>query len=269
MRRSCCLHRILLSKEMIARMYPLTTLKVSFHCREEPVEEIILYEEIIGIIPEEPSVEVESAPVVVSPSRRKTPRRSKVLPPTETTKETKFPLKKVKPESISPKVVPQYSEEEIAKRPAVCSICGTRFVRYDYLVVHMRRHTGERPFQCKFCGKSFPRTTDLNVHERYHTNQNSHYCSVCNKGFNRPYNLKVHMRVHTQARPFKCPDCPKLYRQSNDLKTHIRKHTGERSVCDVCGESFLLKHRLTQHKKTKHNIEVVSHIGRLEKFEEQ
>lgn len=253
---------------MIPLEQPLNVHSIS---REEPVEEIILYEEIIGIIPEEPSVEVESTPAVVSPSRRKTPRRSKVLnqDPAETPKKSKSVLKKDKPKSISPNVTPQYSEEEIAKRLAVCSICGTRFVRYDYLVVHMRRHTGERPFQCKFCGKSFPRTTDLNVHERYHTNQNSHFCSVCNKGFNRPYNLKVHMRVHTQERPFKCPDCPKSYRQSNDLKTHIRKHTGERSVCDVCGESFLLKHRLTQHKKTKHNIEVVSNIGRLAKFEEQ
>lgn len=162
---------------------------------------------------------------------------------------------------------PQYTPEEIAKRPAVCTECGIRFARQDFLVVHMRRHTGEKPYACRYCGKSFPRTTDLNVHERYHTNQKSHFCSVCDKGFNRPYNLKVHMRVHTKVRPYKCPECPMSFKQSNDLKTHIRRHTGERSTCDICGESFLLAHRLTQHKKTAHKLDIVSNIGRLEKYE--
>lgn len=164
-------------------------------------------------------------------------------------------------------LVPEYTEEEVLKRPALCTICGFRFVRQDHLEVHMRRHTGERPFKCQFCEKGFPRSTDLNVHERYHKNEKTHFCNICRKGFYRPYNLQVHMRVHRKEKPFQCAECPKKYRQSNDLKTHMRKHTGERSTCDICGEAFLLAHHLTQHKKKVHLLEVSSKNGRLAKFE--
>ena len=53
------------------------------------------------------------------------------------------------------------------QKPYLCSECGLRFVRNDYLIVHMRRHKGEKPYKCKFCDKGFPRATDLTVHERY------------------------------------------------------------------------------------------------------
>lgn len=85
------------------------------------------------------------------------------------------------------------------EKPYLCSECGVRFVRKDYLIIHMRRHRGDKPFKCQYCGKGFPRSTDLTVHERYHTNERSHVCAVCNKGFQRGYNLAVHMRVHTGA----------------------------------------------------------------------
>jgi KRAB domain-containing zinc finger protein len=33
------------------------------------------------------------------------------------------------------------------------SECGLRFVRNDYLVIHMRRHLGVKPYKCRFCEK--------------------------------------------------------------------------------------------------------------------
>lgn len=88
-------------------------------------------------------------------------------------------------------------KDPLHERPYLCSECGLRFVRNDYLVIHMRRHLGLKPYKCRFCDKGFPRATDLTVHERYHTNEKTHLCNLCGKGFQRAYNLLVHMRVHT------------------------------------------------------------------------
>lgn len=92
---------------------------------------------------------------------------------------------------------PTVKKDPQNEKPFLCSECGLRFVRNDYLVIHMRRHLGVKPYKCKFCDKGFPRATDLTVHERYHTNEKTHLCNLCGKGFQRAYNLLVHMRVHT------------------------------------------------------------------------
>lgn len=38
----------------------------------------------------------------------------------------------------------EHSKMHYDERPFLCTECGMRFVRNDYLVVHMRRHTGEK-----------------------------------------------------------------------------------------------------------------------------
>lgn len=152
------------------------------------------------------------------------------------------------------------------ERPFLCSECGMRFVRNDYLKIHMRRHKGEKPYKCRYCGKGFPRSTDLTVHERYHTGEKAHLCTTCGKGFHRAYNLVLHIRTHTGERPYQCPHCERSFAQSNDLKAHVRRHTGERYKCDVCGEGFIQGYHLTQHKQKVHGLDVQSHIQRLEKF---
>ncbi|XP_059622610.1 zinc finger protein OZF-like [Phlebotomus argentipes] len=158
------------------------------------------------------------------------------------------------------------NELHVNERPYLCSECGLRFVRNDYLVIHLRRHKGEKPYTCRYCGKGFPRATDLTVHERYHTGEKSHLCTVCGKGFHRAYNLLVHTRVHTGEKPYQCPHCDKSFAQGNDLKAHVRRHTGERFKCDLCNEGFIQGYHLTQHKRQAHGVIVTSHIRRVEKF---
>ncbi|KAG5680793.1 hypothetical protein PVAND_010279 [Polypedilum vanderplanki] len=152
------------------------------------------------------------------------------------------------------------------EKPYLCSECGLRFVRNDYLVIHMRRHLNIKPYKCRFCDKGFPRATDLTVHERYHTNEKTHLCNQCGKGFQRAYNLLVHMRVHTGERPYSCSYCSKSFSQGNDLKAHIRRHTGERFKCEICSEGFIQGYHLTHHKRIVHGLDVKSHIRRVKKF---
>ncbi|XP_055325589.1 zinc finger protein 260-like isoform X2 [Sitodiplosis mosellana] len=158
-----------------------------------------------------------------------------------------------------------HSNEE---RPFLCSECGMRFIRNDYLLIHMRRHTGEKPYKCRFCESAFPRSTDLRVHERYHTNEKKHTCDLCGKGFQRAYNLTVHMRVHTGEKPYQCPHCSRSFTQGNDLKAHIRRHTGERFQCELCQASFIQIYLLNNHKKNTHGVQIEkSNKSRLTKFE--
>lgn len=79
----------------------------------------------------------------------------------------------------------------------LCETCGISFSRYDYLLIHRKRHRGEKTVYCTFCDKGFVRLTDLRVHEKYHTNEKTHHCSICMRSFSRSYNLTIHMRVHT------------------------------------------------------------------------
>lgn len=67
----------------------------------------------------------------------------------------------------------------------LCSECGQRFMKKNYLVVHMRRHRGEKPYKCRFCNKGFPRSTDVTRHEKFHTGEKNHLCIICGKGFGR------------------------------------------------------------------------------------
>lgn len=148
----------------------------------------------------------------------------------------------------------------------LCSECGQSFMRNDYLLVHMRRHSGIKPYKCKFCPKAFPRATDLRVHEKYHTNDKPHLCTICGKGFHRAYNLLVHSRTHNGSKPYRCPHCQKSFAQGNDLKAHVRRHTGERYKCEICNEGFIQCYQLNNHKRSVHNIDIATSVRRVTKY---
>ncbi len=86
-------------------------------------------------------------------------------------------------------------ENEHGKLVYKCSICQRMCERKNYMVIHVRMHTGEKPYKCRFCDYTCVQSSMLNVHERKHTGEKPHRCPVCGKAFSRKYGVKEHVMI--------------------------------------------------------------------------
>nr|XP_022291508.1 myoneurin-like isoform X9 [Crassostrea virginica] len=75
---------------------------------------------------------------------------------------------------------------------------------------------------CKFCGKSFQSRYGYESHIKvYHSDTKSlQKCHICGKPFVNRANLLVHMASHTNNRPYKCDVCENTYKLKHHLKGH-------------------------------------------------
>lgn len=65
-----------------------------------------------------------------------------------------MPIKVARKEGISSSFVKVHN----------CCFCGKQFRRKDYLIQHVRIHTGEKPYVCPHCGRSFNQRSPMVNH---------------------------------------------------------------------------------------------------------
>ena len=128
-------------------------------------------------------------------------------------------LSKEKKENVNAEKV--YTEEEIAKKPHLCSICKKRFAKEDYFKLHMKIHSGEAKVECGVCKKTFADAYYLKAHMKtVHSDERPFSCSVCLKNFKHKKTLQSHMVIHTGEKPYQCQRCEKSFAWKSLLNYH-------------------------------------------------
>lgn len=126
-----------------------------------------------------------------------------------------------------------------------CEICALSFDCSYKLEQHVMTHfknneavafvpSADRPYKCTECHKRFKRKDYLLIHIRTHTGERRHKCDMCSSAFVHPSNLITHRKLHSNERPFKCDLCPAAFKLYAGLKIHrkrcVLKYLQENSV---------------------------------------
>ena len=79
-----------------------------------------------------------------------------------------------------------------------CNICGTKFSRIYYLIVHQRIHDNLKPYECEICHRFFRQLSTLQKHILTHNVDRSttYRCSMCRKLFSTDERRILHEERH-------------------------------------------------------------------------
>lgn len=123
-------------------------------------------------------------------------------------------------------------------------------------------------FQCDLCGYENILKYKINYHMT-----GKHLgllkCRICEKVFNFKHNLKTHMRIHENPFGYFCKFCNDRFQSYIGLEIHIEaKHFHKKGTfaCDKCDKSFMLKSKLTVHKRREHSIKIKCLLERCDKL---
>ncbi|XP_061162362.1 zinc finger protein 26-like [Saccostrea echinata] len=164
-----------------------------------------------------------------------------------------------------------------------CKECGKE-LKKDYMLEHLRLHSGDRPFKCRYCNLGFMSPLSLRRHLLTHLGLTERSCDICGKKYKKVESYREHMRQHAMEKQgvqklmcdvcgmsfylqrqlkhhmrrhgekkFKCAvqDCHWSFYFANELDAHMKSHTKHRPfLCDQCGYSAGTKNRLLRHSRT-------------------
>ncbi|XP_061727263.1 zinc finger protein 879-like [Cydia pomonella] len=152
--------------------------------------------------------------------------------------------------------------EEIAMRkksqiyldsPFKCEDCGNGFGLESTYNNHRARHSSSsRPHSCDICTVRFLWRSQLNSHQGRH--RMKFICNQCNFISRDTSQASKHHATHA-GKTYKCPHCEKSFINSTTYFSHVRLMHPELNVdCVDCGETFVSKSGLKQHKNRIHAL---------------
>ncbi|XP_066976256.1 uncharacterized protein [Macrobrachium rosenbergii] len=77
-----------------------------------------------------------------------------------------------------------------------CNYCPHTAIRKDYILKHIRTHTGEKPYACSYCSHRSSTKEALNSHRRQHTGEKPFACIMCSFRTAHKHSYNKHMEVH-------------------------------------------------------------------------
>ncbi|XP_063440156.1 zinc finger protein 845-like [Mytilus trossulus] len=160
------------------------------------------------------------------------------------------------PKTIMKDYILEHLRSHSGDKPYKCRYCSSGFAAPLSLRRHLMSHVGLADRKCEICGKEFKKYGSYREHMTKHcleeNNASKLICDVCGQEFLLQKQLTTHMRRHGEKK-FKCTyeGCRWAFYLYNELKAHYRSHTGERAyLCDICGYAAGTKNRLNRHHHT-------------------
>ena len=145
------------------------------------------------------------------------------------------------------------NKKEKDTRMLECSFCDFTAQGSKDLQQHLKSHDDLRTNSCPDCGKSFFTTDTLTKH-RKNVHQKNLSCPRCDESFKSIVQLKIHGReVHAlkgKVRIVSCNGCKKKFFDKDQMERHVEEH--HNYICSICGENFIQKTLLNQHKERTH-----------------
>uniref|UniRef100_A0A0P4W0T3 C2H2-type domain-containing protein n=1 Tax=Scylla olivacea TaxID=85551 RepID=A0A0P4W0T3_SCYOL len=133
--------------------------------------------------------------------------------------------------------------------PHSCQICTKSFHKPQYLLRHLRKHSGD--FTCQSCLKVFARKESLLKHLCPGGGQEASLsCPVCGRSFLNPQLLHQHHLKHQGSK--KCERCGRVVSSQDALQRHMTTCPSVQVTkcyqCEVCGKQLASVKQLESHR---------------------
>lgn len=194
----------------------------------------------------------------IASRRRKYKKRQMVKVKTDDDKDVVYPCTECNKKFRSEARFQGHLRMHEGLKPALCTICGKSFAKYNSLKLHINQKHSENKikYPCDYPGCELVYSTKqtMQQHKKKHDpnyvvpEQKRSVCDQCGKTFSTTGALKKHSYIHTGDMPFQCTVCNKKLPTAHKLKEHTMRHEGVKNhVCPYCGMKKTTRHELKVH----------------------